>query len=133
MGAKLEGGRWNSPGRAVVYACLCYGTTLLERLVHLNHNKFPRSLRYVEITIPDTVSRLVIDPRVVNGWDRPDMLASRLVGDQWLDGGRSALLIVPSVPAPLDRNVVINTAHPDAGRLVVSDELPIVTDPRLVR
>ena len=132
-GARSEGGRWNSPGRAVIYACISYGTTLLERLVHLNKRKFPRTLRYVELDIPDDVSRQAVNALVIHGWDRPDLVASRAVGDRWLDEGRHALLFVPSVPAPLDQNVVINPNHPDAERIVVSEERPILTDPRLVQ
>ncbi len=132
-GARSEGGRWDSPGRPVIYACLSYGTTLLERLVHLNKRKFPRTLRYVELEIPDDVSRQTVNALVIHGWDRPDQVASRSVGDRWLDEAKHALLLVPSVPAPLDLNVVINPDHPDAARISVSDERPIVTDPRLVQ
>jgi RES domain-containing protein len=131
-GARLKGGRWNSPGQSVIYACLSYGTTLLEQLVHLNGMKFPRSLRYVKIEIPDVVSREDVDPVVIHGWDAQDMSAARLVGDQWIASVKSAVLIVPSVPAPLDRNIVINTKHPDFANIVCGPELPVVTDPRLV-
>jgi RES domain-containing protein len=115
----------------VIYACLSYGTALLERLVHLNRRKFPRALRYVDIEIPDDVSRQEVDVRVIHGWDRPDMIASRAVGDTWLAERAHAVLLVPSVPAPLDWNVVINPAHPDAARIGAGKERPIVTDPRL--
>jgi RES domain-containing protein len=35
-GARLHGGRWNSPGRAVIYACETQTGSMLEKLVHTN-------------------------------------------------------------------------------------------------
>ena len=35
-GARLHGGRWNSPGRAVIYACETMTGAMLEKLVHTN-------------------------------------------------------------------------------------------------
>jgi RES domain-containing protein len=55
------------------------------------------------------------------------------VGDRWLEDGKAALLIVPSVPAPKDWNVVINVAHPDAASIAVSSEFALASDPGLLQ
>lgn len=41
------------------------------------------------------------------------------------------MLVVPSVVARAECNAVVNPAHPDAGRLVVSAPQPVVWDQRL--
>ena len=40
-GAKLNGGRWNSPGRPVIYAAETFAGGLLEALVHANLGRVP--------------------------------------------------------------------------------------------
>jgi RES domain-containing protein len=41
-GAYMKGGRWNSPGRRIIYAAETYAGALLEALVHLNFDSVPR-------------------------------------------------------------------------------------------
>jgi RES domain-containing protein len=53
-------------------------------------------------------------------------------GRNWIQSRRSALLIVPSiVTAGRDANVVVNPDHPDARRISVGPETPVVLDLRL--
>jgi len=40
-GARLVGGRWNSPGRAVVYMAESVALAVLENLVHMSRQDFP--------------------------------------------------------------------------------------------
>ena len=40
-GAKLVGGRWNSPGRAVVYMAESVALAVIENLVHMSRQDFP--------------------------------------------------------------------------------------------
>ncbi len=42
-GAYLKGGRWNSPGKRIIYAAQTYAGALLEALVHLNFDEVPDS------------------------------------------------------------------------------------------
>jgi RES domain-containing protein len=42
-------------------------------------------------------------------------LKSRRLAQDWYDERRYALLIVPSIPARLERNILINPAHPEEG------------------
>ena len=41
-GARLVGGRWNSSGRAVVYMAESIALAVLENLVHMTRQDFPR-------------------------------------------------------------------------------------------
>ena len=43
QGASLLGGRWNSPGRRVIYAAETYAGAMLEALVHANIGRLPKT------------------------------------------------------------------------------------------
>lgn len=131
-GAMLVGGRFNSPGRPVIYGALNFAGAMLEVLVHARIGKVPKHHVWVEARVPDEVSveRVKVED-LPAGWDAPDASVARRFGDQWIEEARSAVLIVPSVVARAECNAVVNPTHPDAGRLVVSAPQPVVWDQRL--
>jgi RES domain-containing protein len=128
-GAALFGGRWNSPGRRVIYGAETYSGALLERLVHSNIGRIPKHHVWVRIEIPAGVGVEELRAENLPGWT--DESASRHCGDQWYDEGRSAVLLVPSVVSRVERNVVINEAHPEFGKLSADEPWPVVWDERL--
>ena len=133
-GASLIGGRWNSPGRPVVYAAASYAGAMLERLVHAGTGRMPKNQKVVLMRIPARVSREEWTwDSLPPGWSADDAIASRAFGDAWLDRGRSAVLIVPSVLAKYEKNVVINAAHPDVRWIVASRPEKVVWDLRLFK
>ncbi|WP_175946358.1 RES domain-containing protein [Caballeronia sp. BCC1704] len=131
-GAMLVGGRFNSPGRPVIYGALNFAGAMLEVLVHARIGKVPKHHVWVEAEVPEdlAVERVSVED-LPAGWDSPDPQAARRFGDRWIDEARSAILIVPSVVARAECNAVVNPAHPEAGRLVVSAPQPVVWDQRL--
>jgi RES domain-containing protein len=62
---------------------------------------------------------------------REDISLSRRIGDRWLDGGKSALLRVPSAILPDVFNYLINPLHRDAKRIRIISTKGIETDKRL--
>jgi len=54
-GAASFGGRWNSPGRRVIYAAETYAGAMLEILAHANIGRIPRSHSWIEILIGNGV------------------------------------------------------------------------------
>ncbi len=131
-GAALEGARWNSPGRVLIYASEHYATTILEKLVHAGRTQLPGAHHAAAIDIPDDLPLEVFDPEAVSGWDAEESAAARGYGDQWHAAGRTAVLVVPSIPGqPVERNFVINPAHPDAARIRVGPSFDVVWDGRL--
>lgn len=132
-GAARHGGRWNSPGRGVVYAAETYAGTLLEKLVHANIGRIPKRQRYVELVVPEEVEIEEIEPDDVPGWDAPDEQASRAYGDVWYDERRTAVLVVPSIVARIERNVAISQDHPDFPKILAGDPQPVLWDSRLFR
>ncbi|MGP8473860.1 RES family NAD+ phosphorylase [Burkholderia sp. PR2] len=131
-GAMLVGGRFNSPGRPVIYAALTFAGAMLEVLVHARIGKVPKTHGWVEATVPDDVlvERQSADT-LPAGWDSAAQHPARQFGDAWLTESRTAILIVPSVVARAECNVLVNPAHPDAARIVVTDPQPVVWDERL--
>jgi RES domain-containing protein len=63
---------------------------------------------------------------------RTNPIASRQIGDQWLDQSSSALLRVPSAIGQ-GQNYLLNPAHLDAARVVVAETLRAPFDPRLLK
>ena len=128
-GAMLLGGRWNSPGRRVIYAALTFAGAMLEVLVHTNTGRVPTHHAYVGIFIPATVPVERLDVSTIL-----DCYGiSRAIGDAWYDSGRSAVLVVPSVVSQVDCNVLIHQEHPDFLQLQASEPRPVRWDRRLFR
>jgi RES domain-containing protein len=131
-GALLVGGRWNSPGQAVIYAAASYAGAMLERLVHAGTGRIPKNQRVVVISIPARVSREEWTlERLPRGWDSRNGTVARSFGDDWLESQRSAVLIVPSAVAKFEKNVVINPAHREFKWITASKPESVVWDARL--
>jgi RES domain-containing protein len=131
-GAVQVAGRWHRPGRSIIYAGLGFAVAMLEKLVRIRTGWVPARQQFAEIFIPGPVEIEEIGPTDVPGWERPDGAASQAYGDAWYDSGRTAVLIVPSVPAMgLERNVLINQRHPQFRHVTHADPRPVVWDSRL--
>lgn len=122
-GARLYGGRWNAPGRAMLYAAADAALAALEVRVHLD---------LAPELIPDDYVLVEIDldglsvERVAQAPDDP-----RGFGDLWLAQRRSAILSVPSAIVAESRNLLLNPAHPDARAATIVSQRPFAFDRRL--
>jgi len=122
-GARLYGGRWNSPGRPMVYAAESAALAVLEVRVHLDLDWR---------VLPDDYVLMAIDTGDLVGETLVETPADpRAAGDAWLASGRSALLRAPSFIIPESDNVLVNPAHRDATRLAVASIRPFAFDARL--
>ena len=130
-GAMLEGGRWNSPGLPVIYASLSQSCAMLEILAHTNIGKLPKHHKLIVIEIPDSLAVETVTPQTLPGWNQRDQQASRAFGDQWIASQRTVALVVPSVIAVHDQNVVINPLHPEFAHISTSEAENIHWDERL--
>ena len=131
-GAALVGGRWNSPGRPVIYASTSYACALLEVLVHTGIGRVPKSHSAVIADIPeDVVIQRAKHEALPARWSEPDSATARAFGDAWLTGRTGAVLLVPSALSPYDWNALVNPSHPDAARIKVAAPVPVAWDPRL--
>lgn len=132
-GARLASGRWHSAGAAVIYAAEHFSTAMLEQLAHWN-GVLPPNQHYIEIVLPAGLSYEVVTPDSLPDWRQPNGNPARQFGMGWYRDKRSAVLIVPSVAAPLETNVVINATHPEFARIRGDGlEKPVAWDDRLFR
>ena len=128
----MVGGRWNSPGRPIIYGALSYACAMLEILVHANIGRIPATHVYIVAEIPDSIAIERHNAQSLPaGWDGDDFSIARRFGDQWLQEARSAVLVVPSVVARLECNALINPLHADASRLQVAPSQKVIWDQRL--
>jgi RES domain-containing protein len=130
VGSKLFPGRWNDSDHPVIYASQHYSTAMLEKLVHGN-GRLPPNQHFIEITIPSGVSYEMATKDTVPGWHTEDCAAARSFGVKWRSEQRSAVLIVPSVVARMEMNVLINDEHPETRRVTHSLHQPVWWDKRL--
>jgi RES domain-containing protein len=93
-GARLVGGRWNSPGRAVVYMAESIALAVLENLVHMTRQDFPRGYVCVAAVLPDGIS--MIHGKHLRKRPALRHLSAEQLGDSWIDSRSSAVLPVPS-------------------------------------
>ncbi|NOY62405.1 MAG: RES domain-containing protein [Gammaproteobacteria bacterium] len=130
-GAMIEGGRWNSAGYPVIYCGLSQSGAMLEVLAQANIGKVPRGHRMIVIKIPATLTIETVVADDLPGWDHHDKISSRHFGDEWIISQRSVALIVPSVIAKHDSNIIINQMHPDFTKIKTAPPESIQWDHRL--
>jgi RES domain-containing protein len=129
-GSTIAPGRWNTAGSPVIYASERFSTALLEKLVH-GSGMLPPNQHFIEITIPRGLSYEVFSPPSLPGWDAIPAMVSTIFGESWCGEKRSLVLIVPSVVARMERNVLINPAHPEFRHVRSSLHQPVFWDRRL--
>ncbi len=133
-GARLYGGRWNSPGRSGVYLGGSLALAALEILVHVKSQRELAGYVKIRVHVPQiSMNNLVSDLAVLpENWQQgraPD--ETRALGDAWLEAGETPLLRVPSVINPEEHNYLLNPQHPRSGAFVLEPAAPFSFDPRL--
>ena len=131
-GSKLAPGRWNTTSSPMLYSSEHYSTAMLEKLVR-GSGHMPPGQHFITITIPNGVSYEVVTPDSLPGWNDISCGPSRAHGEAWQQERRSLLLIVPSVVARSERNVLLNPEHPEFGQVATSMHEPVCWDARLFR
>lgn len=133
IGAAFEGGRWNDVDVPAVYMGLSPAICSLETFVHATgYPQIP--LKITGFVLPGDEA-LYVEPKVGDlpeGWsavpsDRPSMA----FGTTWLKSKSHLGLIVPSAVLPLERNVVLNPAHPAIAQVRVDAQFDFMYDDRM--
>jgi len=128
-GAMLVGGRWNSPGRAVVYLAESVSLAVVENLVHMAREDFPTEYLVVSASLPESVS-LRTEAELREDFPLAEATCCEL-GDYWLESGMSAVLKVVSRVVPSEHNFLLNPQHPDFAAIEADDPVHFRFDPRL--
>lgn len=129
-GARRVGGRWNSPGRPVVYMAQSIALAVLENLVHMTRQDYPTGYVVIAAVIPDHIA--ILDESATR-LQMPESAfsGSSAIGDFWFDAELSAVLRVRSAVIPSEFNYLINPHHIDFAQIAVEPPEPFPFDPRL--
>ncbi len=131
-GPRRYGGRWTSPGVAVVYTAEHASLAVLEVLVHLGSSGLLPSYIIARCEFDPKWTERISSDDLPRDWRiSPPMQSLREIGDRWVSEGRSAVLDVSSAVLPIERNYLLNPAHADFKRVVVAEPTPFAFDPRL--
>jgi RES domain-containing protein len=132
-GARRFGSRWTRKGRPVIFASATLSLAALERFVHADPDLEPIDLVAVPIEIAAHAAVDAVDvddlPRDWRAYPAPAALA--LIGERWLLAHSAAVLSVPSVVIPHERNFIVNPAHAEFATLTAGTAEPFSFDPRM--
>jgi RES domain-containing protein len=131
-GARLWGGRFNSPGKKAVYTSGSLSLALLETLVQSNDRSNLEEKVLIRATITEEIIYMPPKSELPDKWAwTPVSKASQRYGDDWITKNKHAVLKVPSVVVPIEFNYVINPNHPHFNRITITNPELISIDPRL--
>ncbi|MCW3092733.1 MAG: superfamily protein [Ferruginibacter sp.] len=130
-GAKLYGGRWNSPGLPALYTAGNISLAVLEILVHIKSYRRPLDYHLITIEIPDTADPVTIDQQKLKKSWKDDIAYGQFIGDEFLNAGQFLFLKVPSAIIDQENNFLINPSHPDAGKIKIRSSKIFIFDKRL--
>jgi RES domain-containing protein len=125
-GARIFGGRWNSPGRPLVYLAEHPALAALEVQVHLDlpFELLPNDFVLLRVIVPDDLIADVAHASIA-------ISETVATGDAWLAERHSMALRVPSVLLPYAWNVLLNPRHIDVARASIGSTEAFHFDPRL--
>lgn len=129
VGGMRAAGRWHSQGRRIVYLADHPSSALLEMLVHMDRDLIPSTYQLLRIDVPSEITAEIVG-ELPSDW-RSRAMATREIGDRWLDRAGSALLRVPSAIGQ-GQNFLLNPAHPEAAGITVAGIIRAPFDPRLL-
>ena len=131
-GAREFGGRWNTPGTAVVYTAQHQSLAALEMLVHLDSSELLHKYVLIAVEFDQSLITTVEPSELPRHWrSEPPPLEIRSIGDQWVLAGSSVVLQVPSALVPGESNYLLNPEHKDFAQLTFGKPVSFRFDPRL--
>ncbi|EMG36370.1 hypothetical protein PCS_02873 [Desulfocurvibacter africanus PCS] len=134
LGEEIVGGRWNSPGRPVVYAAGNLSLAVLEIMANVDYVTLQRDgYCYCSLDFPEEIVSRVSIEELPEDWRRPEHPCLRERGDRWLAEGRTAVLEVPSAVVPIEMNYLLNPEHEAFKGVVSGEAVRFEFDGRLVR
>jgi RES domain-containing protein len=132
-GAEKTGGRWNYKGHSIIYTSENLSLAALELFVHVSPGAIPADLISIRGKLPDSISAEEINESdLPKDWrEYPAPAELQTIGTDWLKGRTSLVLIVPSAINSLEKNILLNPAHPEIKKLNVGSGQQFQFDPRM--
>jgi RES domain-containing protein len=136
-GGQRGDARWHTaaPGKRIVYFAEHPALALVEILVNLRaHRDFlPEKFQLLRVDLPQAIQTLRIAEDSLDGNWRDNLTETQAIGNEWLKLRKTALLAVPSAPAPESWNYLWNPLHSDAAGASIAWSKWIRYDRRLFR
>jgi len=116
----------------VVYTSGSISLAALETRVHVDPEEAPEDLVVIPVDLPADIGIAELTTRMLpHGWrSTPGLPRLQQLGLNWVRSGKSAVLSVPSVLVPLERNYLLNPAHRDFARIKRGKPKAFAIDPR---
>lgn len=130
-GAKLFGGRWNSPGFSVVYTTENISLAVLEILVRADAYSIPITYHLITIDIPGSIQPLIITPAKLKAVWKDDIGYTQWMGDEFIKSNDCLLLKVPSAVVDQENNFIVNPQHTDFKEVKIVTVKKFTFDKRL--
>lgn len=131
-GAAVNGGRWNSIGKQMVYAADSRALAALEVVVHLDNTALLGSYNICEVLIQDVLCEEASIAELPNDWSElTHSAATQAWGDAWLDQGSTPAVKVPSVIVPDEWNFLLNPRHDKFPDIEFGEITPFQLDSRI--
>lgn len=131
-GARIAGGRWNTPGTAVVYTSGSLALAEIEVLVNLPTPRLIGAYVAFRVRFDAGMVETALPVSLPANWRQdPAPTSAKAFGDRWARERRSLALRVPSAVVPAESNYLLNPSHPDAASLVIEGPFDPLLDPRL--
>jgi RES domain-containing protein len=132
-GARLYGGRWNSPGTAMVYCSATASLAVLEVFANVQRSDLAEHYVLITCTFDDALVEHVDATDLDRDWRRsPAPAQLQEIGDEWLAGGRTPVLAVPSAIIEHERNFLLNPNHRSFRKIQRGRPKPFAFDLRLL-
>jgi len=128
-GAYLHGGRWNSPGMAVLYTAENNVLAAFEVALRIPLDHISKNYVMVPLELPDTDD--IHTPKLPKSWYSDQKTTQRL-GDEFLKEAKHLVMKVPSALISDSYNYLLNPKHELIKKVKASAPRPILFDKRLM-
>jgi hypothetical protein len=106
----------------VVYTAQSQSLAVLEVLVHLDSPELLKKYLLFEVVIDSSCVRELDLSNLPRNWKaNPAPARVQAMGDDWVAGGNSAVLRVPSTLVPGESTFLLNPRHPDFRKLRIGN------------
>ncbi len=117
----------------MIYTSESAALAALELLVHLGRSRSLSEYVIFSCTFAESMVRYVDAGQLPSDWRAyPAPASLKVLGDEWIENGVSAVLCVPSAVIEVERNYLLNVRHRDFHRVAISRPQRFELDLRLL-
>ena len=115
----------------MLYCATSESLAMLELRVHSPH-PYPRTRWRFALEVPEDALTSIEAEELPRGWNKlPPGPASKRIGDAWVASNSTLGLLLPSVVASDEKNVILNPSHLRFQEVRILSKRRIVLDKRL--